>query len=306
MTSFSSSSNSDKLAIREGWVSIVVNIILFGLKYWAGIVSGSVAIIADAWHTLSDSLSSIFVIVGIKISRKPADKEHPFGHGRSELVAAILIGALLAFVAFTFVVEGVSKLQTREPVTYGTVAIVVTIISILAKEGLAQYAFWVGHKANSQSVKADGWHHRSDAISSVVVLVGIFLGKYFWWIDGAMGILVALLIFKAAYDVIRDSASTILGETPVDELVAEISCKIKEIANREVYPHHFHLHNYITHKELTFHICLPPEMSINDAHQIANIIEQMVFSEYRFATTIHVEPISEQRIAHAARKEKCR
>lgn len=298
-------SNSEKLAIQEGWVSIIVNILLFVLKYWAGIVTGSVAIIADAWHTLSDSLSSIFVIVGIKISRKPADKEHPFGHGRSELVAAILIGALLAFVAFSFVVEGINKLQDREPVTYGTVAIVVTIVSILLKEGLAQYAFWIGKKANSQSVKADGWHHRSDAISSVVVLGGIFLGKYFWWIDGVMGILVALLIFRAAYDVIRESASTILGETPVDELVADITCKAKLVTSRDVYPHHFHLHNYVTHKELTFHICLPPEMSINDAHQIANTIEQMVLREYHFTSTIHVEPITQQRIARAIVNEKC-
>lgn len=298
-------SNSEKLAIQEGWVSIIVNILLFVLKYWAGIVTGSVAIIADAWHTLSDSLSSIFVIVGIKISRKPADKEHPFGHGRSELVAAILIGALLAFVAFSFVVEGINKLQDREPVTYGTVAIVVTIVSILLKEGLAQYAFWIGKKASSQSVKADGWHHRSDAISSVVVLGGIFLGKYFWWIDGVMGILVALLIFKAAYDVIRESASTILGETPVDELVADITCKAKLVTSRDVYPHHFHLHNYVTHKELTFHICLPPEMSISEAHQIANTIEQMVLQEYHFTSTIHVEPITQQRIARAIVNEKC-
>jgi cation diffusion facilitator family transporter len=284
------SNSNSKLAIKEGWVSIVVNVALFVLKYWAGLVTGSVAIIADAWHTLSDSLSSIFVIVGVKISHKPADKEHPFGHGRSELITAILIGSLLAVIAFSFVKEGYGKLIHREMVKYGSIAIVATVVSIVIKEGLAQYAFWIGRKANSQSVIADGWHHRSDAISSVVVLVGILLGKYFWWIDGALGIIVALLILHAAYQVIKDASGVILGEEPTEELTQTIKTIIQQKGNGDLYPHHFHLHNYIQHKELTFHIRLPNDMRIEAAHEIATSIENDIHKATGIVTTIHIEP----------------
>ncbi|UCG28880.1 MAG: cation diffusion facilitator family transporter, partial [Bacteroidales bacterium] len=89
-----------RLGFLEGWLSIAGNIILFGLKYWAGIVTGSIALIADAWHTLTDSISSIIVLIGVRIASKPADREHPFGHGRAELIASVIIGFILAFVSF--------------------------------------------------------------------------------------------------------------------------------------------------------------------------------------------------------------
>ena len=134
---------------REGWLSIILNLFLFGVKYWAGIVTGSIAIIADAWHTLTDSVSSVIVLIGGKISRKPPDEEHPFGHGRAEHIAAIIIGILLALVAFDFILDALNKFKSKEKTTFGTIAWVVTIVSILAKEAMAQYAFWAARKANS-------------------------------------------------------------------------------------------------------------------------------------------------------------
>lgn len=282
--------SNSKLAVKEGWVSIIVNIVLFVLKYWAGIVTGSVALIADAWHTLSDSISSVFVIVGVKISHKPADKKHPFGHGRSELIASILIGAMLAFVSFYFLQEGIAKLRTKEMVHYGKIAIIVTVVSILMKEALAQYAFYVGRKSNSQSVIADGWHHRSDALSSVVVLVGIFFGSYFWWIDGVLGIIVSILIFHAAYKVIMDSAVLILGEEPSTEVIEKVNEIIRNNAGGAIEPHHFHLHNYVQHCELTFHVRFPNSMKIDEAHLIVSEIENEISSKLNMDATIHIEP----------------
>ncbi|HKL30993.1 MAG TPA: cation diffusion facilitator family transporter, partial [Tangfeifania sp.] len=100
-------SAKDKYIAREGWLSIFGNVFLFGLKYWAGISTGSLALIADAWHTLSDSVSSVIVLIGGKISRKPADDDHPFGHGRAEHIASVIIGVLLAIIAFDFIVGAV-------------------------------------------------------------------------------------------------------------------------------------------------------------------------------------------------------
>lgn len=281
---------NSKLAESEGWLSIGINLILFALKFIAGSITGSIALTADAWHTLSDSISSVMVIIGIKISRKPADKEHPFGHGRSELISALLIGGFLAVIAYTFFMEGIAQFKTKEGVTYGTFAIVATVISIVLKEVLAQYAFWVGRKTKSKSVKADGWHHRSDAISSVVILIGIYLGKYFWWIDSLLAILVALLIFSVAISVIKDAASVILGEDPSNDLIKEISEICNKTAKRKLHAHHFHIHNYINHKELTFHVLLPGRMSIADAHDIITLIEEKLQDKLNLEATIHIEP----------------
>jgi len=279
-----------RLVNFEGWLSIIINTLLFVLKYWAGVVTGSLALIADAWHTLSDSISSIVLLFGIKYSQKPADKDHPFGHGRSELVVSLLIGALLAFVAFYFASEGIAKIRDRVSTSYGTLAIVATVVSILAKEGLARVAFFIGKRTGSISVSADGWHHRSDALSSVIVLLGIFVGKYFWWIDGVLSIIVALLILYSGIKVITDSAMLILGEVPSDELVQ----KVMEIVARQGYdrmePHHFHIHNYVMHQELTFHVRLPNQMTIEQAHRIISSIEETIHLELGIDATIHIEP----------------
>ena len=117
--------NKKKLAYSEGWLSIIANLILFGLKYWAGIVTGSIALMADAWHTLSDSVSSIILLIGVKVSIKPADDKHPFGHGRAEWIASIVIGVLLTIVALNFIQDSVDKLRNHQKVIFGTVAIVV-------------------------------------------------------------------------------------------------------------------------------------------------------------------------------------
>lgn len=263
---------------------------LFILKFWAGIATGSIAIIADAWHTLSDSLTSIVVVIAAKVSAKPADKEHPFGHGRAELIAAMIIGMLLSVVAFNFILEGVKRLQTKELVSYSIFAIVATVISVIAKEGMAQYAFHIARKTGSKSVRADGWHHRSDAISSLVILAGIFLGKQIWWVDGVLGIIVALLIFYAAYDILKDAINIMMGETPENSLIRQIESICKNESLLELAPHHFHIHRYGDHTEMTFHIRLPDGLSIFDAHEIATRIEKHIKEDTGIISTIHMEP----------------
>ncbi len=287
--------NYKYLSYWEGWISIIVNIFLFGLKYWAGVVTGSIAIIADAWHTLTDSISSIILLIGVKVSSKPADEKHPFGHGRAELIASLIIGVLLAIIAFTFIQQSIEKLKNREAVVFGTFAIVVTIISIVSKEALAQFAIWAGKKTGSTVLKADAWHHRSDAISSVIILVGIFLGKYFWWIDGVLGIIVALLIFYATYEIFLDSINPILGKTPDDNLLKEVNKICQACGATQKEAHHFHIHEYGNHTELTFHIYLPNDISLEEAHIIATKIEDSIREKLNIEATIHMEPLENNR-----------
>lgn len=282
--------DQSKIAARAGWISILVNVLLFGLKYWVGITSGSVAIIADAWHTLSDSITSIIVVISIWIASRPADKEHPFGHGRAEIVATTIIGVLLAVIAAEFFMESVQRLIERKAANYGTLAIVITAISVLAKEGLARYSIIVGKKTGSRSLKADAWHHRSDAISSVVILAGIFLNKYIWWIDGAMGIVVTLLILHAAYGILKEVFNAFLGEKPDKQTVNKINDICTKHYESAVYPHHIHVHHYGEHTEMTLHIKLDKGLSLEGAHNLASMIEDDIRTELGIEATIHTEP----------------
>lgn len=231
--------DKNKAGYLEGVVSIIVNTGLFGLKLWAGIVSGSLALTADAWHTLSDSFSSVIVIFGVKLSSKEPDKEHPFGHGRWEQIASIFIGFLLGIIAYGFLKDSISNFQSKESANFGTLAIVVTIISIVLKEALAQYAFYIGRKTGNLSVKADGWHHRTDALSSVVVLIGIFFSDRFWWIDSLLGLIIALMLFYASYEIIKGAIGKLLGEKPSDEIIERVEQIIKVETVGDVFPHHY-------------------------------------------------------------------
>ncbi|WP_430814347.1 cation diffusion facilitator family transporter [Carboxylicivirga sp. RSCT41] len=281
----------NKTGILATYGSILLNIFLFAIKLWAGIVSSSVAIIADAWHTLSDSISSVAVLIGLKVSAKPADKEHPYGHGRAEVIASIIVGMLLAIIGFSFLKESILKLQSRSEVEYGTVAIVVTVISLVVKEIMAQYSIIIGKRTHSKSMVADGWHHRSDAISSLVILVGIFIGHYYWWIDGVLGIIVSLLLFYTTYSILKENISHLLGEGIEDDLRKEIVLLANEVADFELYPHHFLVHQYGNHTEMTFHIRLPAEFTIHHAHEIATNYEILIKKRTNIQATVHIDSL---------------
>jgi cation diffusion facilitator family transporter len=286
--------DSEKYIVREGWISIIGNVFLFVLKYWAGVLTGSLALIADAWHTLSDSVSSVIVLIGGKISRKPADDDHPFGHGRAEHIAAIIIGVLLAIIAFDFVVGAVEKFGSKEKTVFGTVAWIATLFSILSKEAMAQYAFWAAKKANSSILKADGWHHRTDALSSVVILIGIALGNQFWWTDAVLSFIVALMIGWASYEILSKEIAPLLGESPSEEILTGIRETAQKVCNRPLNLHHIHIHNYGQHTEMSCHIKLPPHMPLEEAHEICTKIEKAIKEKFGYISTVHPEPIKRE------------
>ena len=280
----------NRYGYQEGVLSIIGNLILFGLKYWAGVVTGSLALIADAWHTLSDSASSVIVIGSVKLSTRKADEDHPFGHGRYQQIASIFIAFLLGIVAYEFLTGSIEKFRAHEATRFGLLAIIVTSISVILKEGLAQYAYWTYRKTGFETLRADGWHHRSDALSSLVVLIGILLGNRFWWIDSVLGFLISLMLFYAVFEIIRNSVNNLLGEQPDKQLIQEVKALADRISDQRIFPHHFHLHTYGDHKELTFHIMLKGSLEITTGHEIATEIEEALREEMNIEATIHVEP----------------
>lgn len=285
----------NRYGYQEGFISIITNLVLFGLKYWAGIVSGSLALIADAWHTLSDSASSIIVVGSVKLASRKADKRHPFGHGRYQEIASIFIAFLLGIIAYEFLTDSIEKFRQHEATQFGTLAIVVTSISVAVKEGLAQYAYWAYRKTGFETLRADGWHHRSDALSSAMVLVGILLGNRFWWMDSLLGGIISLMLFYAVFEIVKNSVDKLLGEHPDELLIGRVKEMIKKVSKMDIYPHHFHLHTYGDHRELTFHIMLQGDLDITSGHQIATDIEDAIREEIGIEATIHIEPDLQKR-----------
>jgi cation diffusion facilitator family transporter len=280
-----------KSAVRAGVISIVVNTVLFAAKLWTGTATGSVAIVADAWHTLSDSLSSVVIVIASKLGARRADKEHPFGHGRWEPISALVVVFLLAFIAYSFFMDSLARLYEHESASYSRAAIVVIVLSIAAKEALAQYAFAVARRTKNTAVRADGWHHRSDALSSVFILAGMLFGSNYWWIDGALGIVVALMLGIAAFMAARDAITMLLGEEASDELRADVLEIISEVYPGGGEAHHIHLHNYVTNGELTFHIRMNGDVTLVEAHDAATRIERRIKEALGLTATVHVEPL---------------
>ena len=289
-----------RFGYTEGLLSIGINVLLFGLKYWAGIKSGSVAMIADAWHTMSDTFTSLIILVSFWIAARPADEHHPFGHGRAESIGAIIIGTLLAVVGFTFLKESIMRLLIYQAANFTLRAIIVFGISVIVKESLAQFSLWAGKKIDSQALIADGWHHRSDAIASGLIVVGALVGAHLWWIDGVMGIAVSALILYATYGIFKGAVSSIFGEKPDPTIEAKIRNLVQNIAPSASCIHHVHVHRYGDHVELTLHCKLPSEMNLKEAHDLVTTMEEAIRKELKVEPTIHVEPQveTEQRYRH--------
>ena len=271
------------------WVSFGVNIILFALKLWAGHVTDSLALRADGWHTLSDCISTVIVMAGMKWSMKPADREHPFGHGRAETVAAIFVGFFLILISFEFGKEATQRLISHKGAHYGLIGVIVMSVSVIVKEIMSQFSIRTGRKIHSDALIADGWHHRSDAISSLIILVGIFFSGKIWWIDGVLTAMLAIYLIYVSYKIIKNAVLPLLGEAVDDEIIEKMEKIGKEIYGRDMHMHHFHIHKYGRHTEMTFHIVLPEEMTLRESSTLTRKLFDKIKKETGIIVTIHVD-----------------
>ena len=186
-----------KIGTTQGWISIFTNLTLFIIKLFYGLLSNSIALIADAFHTLADMASSAVVVFGFKMASKPADKEHPFGHGRAETIAALTISILIGFAGLEFINTSITRFFNDKVIEINSMLFVIVIITIILKECLARLSFSLADKIKSDTLKADGIHHRSDMFSSLLVLAafgGVWLG--YPKMDALMGLGVgAMMIY---------------------------------------------------------------------------------------------------------------
>lgn len=216
---------SQQAIVKATWIGIIVNIFLAIIKAIGGILSGSRALIADALHSASDIVGSVVVLFAVKIANKPPDKEHPYGHGKAENVASIIVALLLIFVGFEISLSSTKIFFGEKPPAPGTIALVILIISIIIKEILFQYKYWLGKKYNSSALISEAWHHRSDSLSSLAALVGVGLAiigeKYkidlLLYGDAIAGIIVSIIVIKVGYELARDSSNVILEQVLSDK-----------------------------------------------------------------------------------------
>lgn len=223
----------ERVAMRVSAVSIVANFGLTVFKMLAGILAHSGAIISDAIHSASDVFSTVVVIIGIRISRKESDKNHPYGHERLECVAAIVLATILAFTGLGIGYSALRQITGGDYASLtvpGRLALVAAAVSIVVKEAMYQYTKVHARRIDSGALMADAWHHRSDALSSVGAFVGIFGARMGYPVlDAAASVVICVFIGKAAFDIFRDAMDKMVDKSCSDELVG----KMREVVQRE-------------------------------------------------------------------------
>lgn len=284
----------------EGYVSIVLNLVLFGLKLALGILTGSIALVADAAHTAADSLTSVVVILAAYISRRPPDKEHPYGHGRSEAVGTIVIAVLLGVAGVEFGKESILRIWNPTPITAAWWVIGVVLATAAIKEWLARYATLLARRSGNRTLDADAWHHRSDVFATVLVALGM-VGARFGaaWLDGAAGLLVSVLILKVAFDVSKDAIDTLLGAAPDPHEIERIK---REAAQVEGV---FGVHDVVVHKYgvrtfISLHIETSDQADADTLHRLASRVERRVTHSGHGSVCVHVDPINIEHPAYDA------
>lgn len=275
-----------------GYVSIVVNVALFAVKLVFGVLSGSIALIADAAHTAADSVTSAIVIVSAYIARRPADAEHPFGHGRSEAIASVMIAVLLGVTAFEFGKTSVERLLCPRPVQASWLIIGVISGTIVIKEWLARYARRLALESGNAALEADFWHHRSDVIATALVVGGIVASRYgLHYLDGVAGMAVSLLIAKVAVDIARSASSTLLGPAPDPAEIQAVREKALAVEGvRGV--HDIVLHHYGDVVFISLHVETSAKLTADELHQVAAQVEKAVARAGHGSVCVHVDPIN--------------
>lgn len=280
-----------RIGYLEAWVSIIGNVLLFLLKLLIGVAINSLSLIADAFHSLSDVLTSIVVLVGFKFGEKPADKEHPFGHGRIEIIATLIIAFLLIVVTYDLGKSAILRIISPQKVKFSSIAIIFMIASAGFKEWMASFSIFLGKKINASSLIADAWHHRSDAIASLLVGLGlIFMRFNLYLIDGILALGVAILIGWIAVRLIIISSSTLIGEAPDSELISKIS-QISLSVPGVINIHDIYVHDYNTNKIISLHVEVNDNLLADVAHEIATTVEEKIKEKtHAYNVTAHIDP----------------
>jgi cation diffusion facilitator family transporter len=289
-----------KQICRVTLLGMFVNALLFAFKLVAGIVGRSGAMIADAAHSASDFATDIVVLGFVRISSKPRDDDHKWGHGKYETLASLIIGIALFGVGVEFLMDSAEKIKAVSNGEVlprpGVIAIIAAAVSVVTKEALYQWTIRKGKALNSPSVVANAWHHRSDALSSIGALIGIglayFLGEEWRIADPIAAIVVAALIIKVAIELCRAALAELLEKSLPRAVEEEILLIVSSVPNVHD-PHNLRTRRIGADIAIEIHIRVEGTMTVFDSHEISKEIERALRERYgeQTAVAIHIEPL---------------
>ena len=276
-----------------GAVGIFLNVLLFAAKYLAGTLTGSIAIVADAFNNLSDAGSSIITLLGFKLAAKKPDRDHPYGHGRFECIAGLVVSFVILMMGFDLAKSSVTKIFHPEAVDFSILSICILIGSILVKLYMSLYNRAVGKRINSAAVLATATDSISDVCATTMVLAATLIARFTGVnIDGWAGAIVSLVILWAGYNAAKDTIDPLLGQAPDPEFVQRIA----DIVNR--YPDVVGIHDLAVHDYgagrvmISLHAEVPSSGDIMALHDVIDTIERDLQDELNCSAVIHMDPIS--------------
>lgn len=281
-----------KVAYLASTVGLVVNILLSLIKLAIGVLISSVSVIADGINNLSDTASSLITIVGFNLSAKPADKEHPYGHGRIEYISALMVAFMVILVGFQFIQTSYDRIINPIPVKFEIFSFIILIISIGTKIWLSRFNKDLGDKISSTGLKATAQDALGDVMTTSVVVLSIVLGQLTTLpIDGIIGVIVSLLIMYNGYNLVKETISPLIGEAPDEELIKDIYQEVlsyKHITGS----HDLLIHTYGAGKTMaTIDVEFPAEVDVIEIHDIIDQMEREIGDKHDLTLVVHMDPL---------------
>lgn len=273
-------------------VGIISNVILFGIKMIIGLILNSISVMADAFNNLSDAASSIIGFIGVKLAERPADKEHPFGHGRFEYISAFIVSFLILQVGFSCFKSSITKIMNPEAVEFSWVLVAILGISVLLKLWLSMFNKTLGKLINSSVMKATSADSLGDVLITSATVLSIIIGKITGLaIDGWMGLIVSIFVLIAGFNIAKDTLEPLLGEA-VDHEVYESITKMVESYDGIIGSHDLIVHNYgPSHIMASIHAEVPNDVNLEEIHETIDSIERDIFREMGIFIVIHMDPV---------------
>lgn len=269
-----------KAGKKAATVAITSNCILTVLNIFVGLMSGSYALVSEGAHTLSDVATSVIAYIGFRIGQRPADKEHPIGHGRAEAISGLIIVLFLGMVAYEIITGAFDKLIHPELVTIpDTFAALMAVFGIFVNYSISEYIIGIGKEIKSPAIVADGKHQKTDIFSSLAILIGVIISNIGYPIlDPIIGLIIGILILKTAYEIGKENIDNIMGKVPSQDL----ENRVRRIANKTPKAQGAHnikvdyLGSYAT---VYLHIKLDGNMTLNESHEIVHNVENNILKK---------------------------
>lgn len=295
----------EQYGVLSGAVGIACNVFLFILKVVIGLVTGSISIAADAFNNLSDGLSCMISIVGFKVSGKAPDEKHPFGYGRTEYIAGLVVAFIIVLVGFEFFKTSIDRILHPAPVAFSLVLVVILAISMLVKLWMGAFNVQIGRRIDSPVLMAAGQDSRNDVITTGVVILGMVAGQFTTLpVDGYVGVLVAVFIVWAGFGIARDTVAPLLGEAADPEIAKNIEKLVME-SEYIVGVHDLIVHNYGAGRWLaSLHAEVPSDSDFVAVHEVIDEAEKRVWQRTGVYLVIHMDPIDVNNEHVAALREQ--